>query len=254
MNNIDKRYDKVYKRCIELCPDMQELIEQIRRIPPPKANEYKVLYQRKKNGDSKALRKIIEMYLRTALRLSLAAAEKFSLPLDEIFSEAVIGLAEYVNRYDSQNHKIFAGYIISGIRKGINAYIRQNSRYNIPLPVRFEENVKEVQLAIYYTENPMSYEEYCENNKNIVYDGESYLIDHIYWTDVKETLDTVLDTLSEREQKIIRLKYGLGSCEMRSIKEIADMFYVDKERIISIEKKALRKLKRRLEINKLLEL
>lgn len=253
MNNIDKRYNDVYKRGIELCPDMKPLIEKIRLIPPPKANEYRELYLRKKNDDSKAVNRTIEMYLRTALRLSIAAAEKYSFPLDEIFSEAVIGLAEYANRYDPQNYKSFVSCIISGIRKGINAYIRQNISYNILQPVRFDENVKEVKLAIYYTENPMPYKEYCED-KNTVYDGKSCLIDHIYWADVKGTIDTVLDTLSEREQKIIRLKYGLGSCEQRSIKEIADMFYVDKERIISIEKKALRKLKHRLKINKLLEL
>ena len=161
MNNIDKRYNEVYKRGIELCPDMKPLIEKIRLIPPPKANEYKDLYLRKKNDDSKAVNRTIEMYLRTALRLSIAAAEKYSFPLDEIFSEAVIGLAEYANRYDPQNYKSFVSCIISGIRKGINAYIRQNISHNILQPVRFDENVKEVQFAIFYLDNPMPYKKYC---------------------------------------------------------------------------------------------
>ncbi len=103
-----------------------ELVEQISHINPPRANEYKELYLRKQNGDSKATNRMIEMYLRTALRFSLDAAEKTSLPLDEIFSEAVIGLAEYVQRYDLQKNRLFSSYIISGIHQGINAYIRQN--------------------------------------------------------------------------------------------------------------------------------
>lgn len=133
---IDERYNEVYKRCIELCPDMRNLVEQISHINPPRANEYKELYLRKQNGDSKATNRMIEMYLRTALRFSLDAAEKTSLPLDEIFSEAVIGLAEYVQRYDLQKNRLFSSYIISGIHQGINAYIRQNSSY-IPLPAQF---------------------------------------------------------------------------------------------------------------------
>lgn len=235
MKIIDKRYDEVYRKCIELCPNMQELIEKVRRIPPPKSNECKTLCEGKGNGDSKALSRMIEMYLRTALRLSLTAAEQTALPLDEIFSEAVIGLSEAVNRYDHRNHKSFIGCIMSGIRQGIKAYIRQNSSY-IPLPVQFAETVqivknekkkcalqsyysisrrignvtgiklKEVQLALYYAEEPISYDEYCEHNQNISYDGESYIIDYIYWENVKETLKNVINTLTEREQKVIQLK------------------------------------------------
>ena len=189
---IDERYNEVYKRCIELCPDMRNLVEQISHINPPRANEYKELYLRKQNGDSKATNRMIEMYLRTALRFSLDAAEKTSLPLDEIFSEAVIGLAEYVQRYDLQKNRLFSSYIISGIHQGINAYIRQNSSY-IPLPAQFAQTVeivkaekekyssdsyyymskkisevtglklKEVELALYYTEPPISYEDYCKH-------------------------------------------------------------------------------------------
>lgn len=283
MKNIDKRYNEIYKRCIELCPDMQDLIEKIRQITPPRTNECKALYERKANGDSKALSRIIEMYLRTALRFSLTAAEKTSLPLDEIFSEAVIGLSESASRYDCRNNSALVNFIISGIRQGIKAYIRRNSSY-IPLPAHFADIVqtvkdekekcglqayytvsrkisdatgiklKEVQLALCYTETPMSYEKYCEINQNIAYDGERYIIYHIYWENAKETLKTVMNTLTEREQKVIQLKYGLDLCGQHSVKEIADMFFVDKERIRNIEEKALRKLKRNQKIKELQQL
>lgn len=283
MKNIEERYNEVYQRCIELYPDMKALIERIRQIPPPRTNEYMDLYERKAKGDSKALSRMIEMYLRTALRLSLTAAEQTALPLDEIFSEAVIGLAEYVKRYDLQKNRLFSSYIISGIHQGINSYIRQNSSY-IPLPAQFAKTVqivkkekkkcalqsyysisrrindvtgikiKEVQLALYYAEEPIPYDEYCEHNQNISYDGESYIIDYIYWENVKETLKNVINTLTEREQKVMQLKYGLDLCGKHLVKEIADMFYVDKERIRSIEQKTLRKLKHKKEIRKLWEL
>lgn len=283
MKNIDERYNEIYKRCIEICPRMQELIEKIRQIPPPRTNECKALYERKENGDSKALSRMIEMYLRTALRFSLTAAKKTSLPLEEIFSEAVIGLSEAANRYDLKKHGSFANYIMSGIRQGIKAYIRRNSSY-IPLPARFADTVqavknekekyglqayydisrkisdaigiklKEVQLALCYTENPMSYEEYCEINQNIAYDGESYIIDHIYWTHVREILENAMEILTDRERIIIRLRYGLDQCERYSIKKIADMYCSDPVRIRSIADKAIRKLKRRYDIQRLRQL
>lgn len=283
MKNIDERYNEIYKRCIEICPRMQELIEKIRQIPPPRTNECKALYERKENGDSKALSRMIEMYLRTALRFSLTAAEKTSLPLDEIFSEAVIGLSESASRYDCRNNSALVNFIISGIRQGIKAYIRRNSSY-IPLPAHFADIVqtvkdekekcglqayyafsrkisdatgiklKEVQLALCYAETPMSYEKYCEINQNIAYDGERYIIYHIYWENAKETLKTVMNTLTEREQKVIQLKYGLDLCGQHSVKEIADMFFVDKERIRNIEEKALRKLKHNQKIKELRQL
>lgn len=283
LKNIDERYDKVYQKCIVLCPDMQELIEKIRRIPPPGSNECKTLCERKENGDSKALNRMIEMYLRTALKFSLAAAEETSLPLDEIFSEAVIGLSEAVNRYDHQTHKAFASYVISGIRQGINAYIRQNNSY-IPLSMQFSKivqivkaekekyssesyyfmsrkisevtmfNLKEVQLALFYTETPMSYEEYCKNNEYIGYDGEKYLIERVYNAQARKILENAIKSLTEREKEIIQLKYGLGSQGRYTVKEIADMYYIDKERIRSIEDKALRKLKYKQEIKMLWQL
>ena len=111
-----------------------------------------------------------------------------------------------------------------------------------------------MELALYYTEPPISYEDYCKHRHNIAYNGEKYIIDRIYWKNVKETFKNVISALTEREQKVIRLKYGLSLCGKHSVKEIADMFYVDKERIISIEEKALRKLKRNEEIRKLWEL
>lgn len=283
MKNIDKRYDEVYRKCIELCPNMQELIEKIRRIPPPKSNECKTMCEGKENGDSKALSRMIEMYLRTALRLSLTAAEQTALPLDEIFSEAVIGLSEAANRYDHRNHKSFIGCIMSGIRQGIKAYIRQNSSY-IPLPAQFVQTVeivksekeknasdsyysmtrkisrvtgidlKKVQLVLYYTENPLSYEEYCKKNKKAVYDGERYIIERIYIKELRKALENAIDTLTEREKTVIRLKYGFGLNGKYTSKQIAETFCVDNNRIFCIEVKALRKLKHHEEIRKLWEL
>nr|WP_295219273.1 sigma-70 family RNA polymerase sigma factor [Ruminococcus sp.] len=172
---------------------------------------------------------------------------------------------------------------MSGIRQGINAYIRQNNSY-IPLSMQFSKivqiikaekekyssesyysmsrkisevtmfNLKEVQLALFYTETPMSYEEYCKNNEYIGYDGEKYLIERVYNAQARKILENAIKSLTEREKEIIQLKYGLGSQGRYTVKEIADMYYIDKERIRSIEDKALRKLKYKQEIKMLWQL
>lgn len=63
---------------------MKPLIEIIRLIPPPKANEYKDLYLKKKNDDFKAVNRIIEMYLRTALRLSIPKVKQLKQKINDL--------------------------------------------------------------------------------------------------------------------------------------------------------------------------
>ena len=76
---------------------MKPLIGKIRLIPPPKYRERDILLQKIKSGDRTAKNRLVEMYLRNALRIALEAADISSLPLEDIFSETVIGLMEQLN-------------------------------------------------------------------------------------------------------------------------------------------------------------
>ena len=63
------------------------------------------------------------------------------------------------------------------------------------------------------------------------------------YTLLREQLEEVMETLTEREQKVIRLRYGLGDGRPRTLEEVGKEFHVTRERIRQIEAKALRKLR-----------
>ncbi len=166
MNRTDEKYEQIYQRCIEICPDMKPLIEKIRLIPPPKYREREILFQKVKSGDKTAKNRLVEMYLRNALRIALEAAEVLSLPLEDIFSETVIGLIERLNC--PTENKNYSAFISAGMHIKAYNYVREND-------VKF-----------------MSYEDYCEKIKEKYYDGEKFMIRRLYLKQLNETLSEVL--------------------------------------------------------------
>lgn len=218
LNSTNEKYEEIYQRCIEICPNMKLLIERIRQIPPPKNKEREILFQKIKSGDKTAKNRLVEMYLRNALRIALEAADISSLPLDDIFSETVIGLMERLNC--PTKNKNYSAFITAGMRIAAYNYVRKN----------------DVKL--------MSYEDYCEKIKEKYYDGEWFLIRHIYLEQLNETLSEVMfKNLTHREEKILKLRFGPENSDKHSYKRIAEIFEKDKNRIRYIEQKALRKLR-----------
>lgn len=197
---------------------MKLLIEKIRLILPPQYREREILFQKVKSGDRNAKNRLVEMYLRNALRIALEASEVSSLPLDDIFSETVVGLMERLNcPTESKNYSAF---ISAGMHIKAYNYVRKND-------VNF-----------------MSYEDYCKKVKEKYYDGEWFLIRHIYLEQLNETLSEVMFiNLTQREEKVLNLRFGLGDYDKHSHLQIAEMFEADKNRIRFIERRALSKLK-----------
>lgn len=220
MNKIDKRYEQVYKRCIELFPDMRPIIDKIRKIQPPQTRECKILLEKLFAGDKAAAKRLVEMYLRNALRIALEVAEEFSMPLDEIFSETVVGLTEALHqRSNATNYLVHIHHRMQS--KALN-YVRRNK-------MQF-----------------LSYEEYCEKIRDKAsYDGERLMIHRIYLQQLNKVLDEAMHSwiMDDRSVKILSLRFGIGSYTKHSHREIADMYNTDVKRIRFIEKRALHKLK-----------
>lgn len=220
MNKTDKKYEQVYKRCIELFPDMKPLIEKIRLISPPRPRECGILLEKLFAGDKAAASRLVEMYLRNALRISLEAAEEFSMPLDEIFSETIIGLAESFRK--PTNCINYSAHVNNSMKAGAYNYIKKNQ-------TQF-----------------LSYEEYCEKVRDkAFYDGEKLMIHRIYLQQLEQLLDDAMHSflMDDRDIKILNLRFGLGSYTKHSYKQIADMYNTDTKRIHFLEKRALHKLK-----------
>ena len=218
MNVTDEKYEQIYQRCIEICPDMKPLIEKIRQIPPPKYREREMLLQKVNFGDKTVKNRLIEMYLRNALHIALEAAEISSQPLEDIFSETVIGLIERLDC--TATYKNYSAFIRAGMRIKAYNYVRKND-------VKF-----------------MSYEDYCEKIKGKYYDGERLMIRRLYLEQLHETLSEVLFiNLTDREKIILNLRFGLGDYDKHTYKKISEMYYIDKKRVRQIEGRALHKLR-----------
>lgn len=201
-----------------MCPNMKPLIEKICQIPPPQYRERGILFQKVKFGDKNAKNRLVEMYLRNALHIALEAAEISSQPLEDIFSETVIGLIERLNCTATYNN--YSAFISARMRIKAYNYVRKND-------VKF-----------------MSYKDYCEKIKCKYYDGEGLMIRRLYLEQLNEILSEVLyKKLTDREKRVLNLRFGLGDHDKHSHKKIAEIFDTDKKRIRYIEQKALRKLK-----------
>lgn len=220
MNKIDERYEQVYKRCIELFPDMRPIVNKISKIQPPQTRECGILLEKLFAGDKAAAKRLVEMYLRNALRISLEVAEKFSLPLDEIFSETVMGLTEALHK--KSNATNYLTYITHKMSSKALNYVRRNKKQFL------------------------SYEEYCEKIKDkAYYDGERLMIQRIYLQQLNKVLDEAMRSwiMDDRSVKILSLRFGIGIYTKHSYKEIADLYGTDVKRIRFIERRALHKLK-----------
>ena len=160
---------------------MKPLIEKIRLIPPPKYRERDILLQKIKSGDKVAKNRLAEMYLRNALSIALEVAEVSSLPLEDIFSETVIGLMERLNC--PTENKNYLAFLRKGMHFAAYNYVRKNK----------------VKL--------LSYENYCESIKGKYYDGENVMLKHICQIQLSQLLNSAVTTLPDREQKILNLRF-----------------------------------------------
>lgn len=206
---------------------MKPIIEKIRLIPPPRNRECEILLEKVSSGDKSAAGRIVEMYLRTALCYALRAAEKYSMPLDDIFSATVLELAEAFRR-PSKCVNYFA-HIYNSMQRGAYNYVKNNMQQSV------------------------SYEDYCEKIKDSAYyDGEEMMIHRIYLQQLDEILQDAMHSyfMDDRDANILTLRFGLRGTAEHSRKEIADMYGTDVKRIRYLENRALSKLKHLYSISK----
>jgi hypothetical protein len=199
---------------------MKSIIDKIRLIESPKSRERKDLVKKMFKGNKSAKNRLIEMHLRCALRISFELSEEYSMPLNELFPEAVVGLIEAISR--KVRAKNYLMHIYSGIHTKVCNYIRKNNRQFL------------------------SYEEYCDKIRDkAYYDGEALMSRRIYLEQLEHKLDAAMDyILTDGESTVITLRFGLGDNDKHSHQQIADMFMTDKKKIQKMERHALYMLKR----------
>ncbi|KMT21665.1 RNA polymerase sigma factor RpoD [Clostridium cylindrosporum] len=253
-------------------------LKEIGKVPLLSADEETNLAQRIEDGDQEAKKKLAEANLRLVVSIAKRYVGRGMLFLD-LIQEGNLGLLKAVEKFDYRKGYKFSTYATWWIRQAITRAIADQAR-TIRIPVHMVETINKLirierQLLQDLGRNPSPEEVAKEMNMEVEKvreimkiaqepvsletpigeEEDSHLGDFIpdedalapaeaaAYTMLKEQLMEVLDTLTPREEKVLRLRFGLDDGRARTLEEVGKEFKVTRERIRQIEAKALRKLK-----------
>lgn len=103
-------YEKVYSSILQLDPSLSFLIDYVRETRPPKRGEFQHLLPKARAGDTAARSRIIEMYTRDILCLSLSHSEQYGFPISDVFQSGFVLLIEAIDRFDPARLNEFHGF------------------------------------------------------------------------------------------------------------------------------------------------
>ena len=253
-------------------------LKEIGKVRLLSADEEIELAKRMEQGDEEAKKKLCEANLRLVVSIAKRYVGRGMLFLD-LIQEGNLGLIKAVDKFDWKKGYKFSTYATWWIRQAITRSIADQAR-TIRIPVHMVETINKLirvsrQLLQEYGREPTPEEiaavmEISEDKVREILkiaqepvsletpigeEEDSHLGDFIPDDDVpapaeaaafsmlKEQLVEVLDTLTEREQKVLKLRFGLEDGRPRTLEEVGKRFDVTRERIRQIEAKALRKLR-----------
>lgn len=253
-------------------------LKEIGRVPLLTAEEEVALAKRMQEGDEVAQKRLAEANLRLVVSIAKRYVGRGMLFLD-LIQEGNLGLIKAVEKFDYTKGYKFSTYATWWIRQAITRAIADQAR-TIRIPVHMvetinklirvsrqllqqlgrepapEEIAKEMEITVERVREIMKIaQEPVSLETPIGEEEDSHLGDFIEDQDapapadaasfmlLKEQLEEVLDTLTPREEKVLRLRFGLDDGRARTLEEVGQNFGVTRERIRQIEAKALRKLR-----------
>ena len=270
--------DATVPKGISVDDPVRMYLKEIGKVPLLTADEEIELAKRMEEGDEYAKMKLCEANLRLVVSIAKRYVGRGMLFLD-LIQEGNLGLIKAVDKFDYRKGYKFSTYATWWIRQAITRSIADQAR-TIRIPVHMVETINKLirvsrQLLQTYGREPspeeiakemgITVEKVREIQKiaqepvsletPIGEEEDSHLGDFIPDDDVpapaeaaafsmlKEQLVEVLDTLTDREQKVLKLRFGLDDGRSRTLEEVGKEFDVTRERIRQIEAKALRKLR-----------
>jgi len=253
-------------------------LKEIGRVPLLTAEEEVALAKRMEQGDEEAKKQLAEANLRLVVSIAKRYVGRGMLFLD-LIQEGNLGLIKAVEKFDYGKGFKFSTYATWWIRQAITRAIADQAR-TIRIPVHMVETINKLirvsrQLLQELGRDPTPEEiaaameipvervreiqkvaqEPVSLETPIGEEEDSHLGDFIEDEEapapaeaasyilLKEQLESVLDTLTPREEKVLRLRFGLDDGRSRTLEEVGQEFGVTRERIRQIEAKALRKLR-----------
>ena len=217
-------------------------LKEIGRVPLLTAEEEVELATRMKNGDVEAKKRLSEANLRLVVSIAKRYVGRGMQFLD-LIQEGNLGLIKAVEKFDYTKGFKFSTYATWWIRQAITRAIAEEIAEKLNMPAdKVREILRSAQEPV-SLETPIGEEEDSHLGDFIPDDDAPAPADAASNALLKEQLDEVLSTLTERENKVLRLRFGLEDGRSRTLEEVGKEFDVTRERIRQIEAKALRKLR-----------
>ena len=275
---VDTDVDLSVPEGISIDDPVRMYLKEIGKVNLLTADEEVDLAKRMAAGEEAAKRKLAEANLRLVVSIAKRYVGRGMLFLD-LIQEGNLGLIKAVEKFDYTKGYKFSTYATWWIRQAITRAIADQAR-TIRIPVHMVETINKLirvsrQLLQQYGRDPLPEEVAREMDISedkvreiikiaqepvsletpIGEEEDSHLGDFIpdddapapaeaaAFTLLKEQLMDVLDTLTPREEKVLRLRFGLDDGRARTLEEVGKEFMVTRERIRQIEAKALRKLR-----------
>ena len=263
---------------IKISDPVRMYLKEIGRVPLLSADEEVELSKRIEEGDEDAKRRLAEANLRLVVSIARRYAGRGMQFLD-LIQEGNMGLIKAVEKFDYSKGFKFSTYATWWIRQAITRSIADQAR-TIRIPVHMvetinklvrvsrqllqelgreptpEEIAKEMDITpekvreiLKVSQEPVSLEtpvgEESDSNLGDFIEDQDALApaDAAAFELLKEQLEEVLDTLTDREENVLRLRFGLEDGRTLTLEEVGQVFGVTRERIRQIEAKALRKLR-----------
>ncbi len=270
-------YEQLLKE-INMDDPVKMYLKDIGRVPLLSPDEEVELAKRMAEGDAAAKQRLSEANLRLVVSIAKRYVGRGMQFLD-LIQEGNLGLMKAVEKFDYQKGFKFSTYATWWIRQAITRAIADQARTiripvhmvetinrqvrvsrmllqklgREPLPAEIAEEmgisearVMEIQKIAQdpvSLETPIGEEEDSHIGDFLEDESATAPSDSVAFTMLKEQLIRVLDTLTPREEKVLRLRYGIDDGRPRTLEEVGKEFNVTRERIRQIEAKALRKLR-----------
>ena len=270
--------NRVLKSCTD--SDLARYIRDIAKFPALSADEEREIAKRVKAGDEEAKKVLIQSNLKLVISVAKKAIHMSALPLIDLIQEGNLGLMVAVEKYNWKLGYKFQTYATWWIKQAMFKAISEQS-HSMKIPVYIQETLSKFSkvkaemerkyncqdknkdvaekmnispdkldtfLSAYSKTISIEGSMECHNGKemnvaDILEDTKSDVQATVEAENLKRDLEAVISTLKQREQDVVKMRYGLGNISKRTLEEIGNIYGVTKECIRQTELRALKNMR-----------